>query len=101
MGVLIGEDLTCEAGKVLGRPDKRAKTDVSLKGYKAALIAAKGNETATAKAHAKADGIIKSTYRVLLSRGRKGTFVWCQDKGLAQYLRSRLVLAKSKNNGSH
>jgi len=100
LGVLIGDDLAFIDGKVLGRPEKRAKSDKSLSGYKAALIAAKGNAATTAEAHAKAESIIKSTYRVLLSRGRKGTFVWCQDKGLARYFKQRLALGKSRDTGS-
>jgi DUF2075 family protein len=101
LGVLIGDDLTCLDGKVLGRPERRAKTDKSLSGFKATLNAAKGDVAATADIHAKVQKIIKSTYRVLLSRGRKGTFVWCQDKGFAQYLKQRLVLAKSQQGGLH
>jgi hypothetical protein len=42
---------------------------------------------------AKVQAIIKNTYKVLLSRGRKGCFVWCADTALREYLRERLRLA--------
>jgi len=41
------------------------------------------------------DNIIKSTYRVLLSRGRKGCYVWCKDVALSEYLKERLVLTRA------
>jgi DUF2075 family protein len=93
-GVLVGDDMALVDGKVVGLPDKRAKTDKSLSGYKKELKEAKGDATWTAAVQARADLIIKSTYRVLLSRGRKGTFVWCKDKALAAYLKQRLALAR-------
>jgi DUF2075 family protein len=91
LGVLIGPDLRCEQGKVIGDPAKRA--DSSLKGWKEALKEAKGDAAATAAVHAKVQAIIKNTYKVLLSRGRKGCFVWCADPALREYLRDRLRLA--------
>jgi phage repressor protein C with HTH and peptisase S24 domain len=93
LGVLIGADLRYENGKVVGDPAKRAKTDNSLKGWKKALKAAKGDSAATAAVHAKVQAIIRNTYKVLLSRGRKGCYVWCADPGLREYLRDRLRLA--------
>jgi SOS-response transcriptional repressor LexA len=35
----------------------------------------------------------RNTYKVLLSRGRQGCFVWCADPPLRNYLRDRLQLA--------
>ena len=93
LGVLIGPDLRYENGRVVGDPTKRAKTDNSLKGSKKALAEAKGDAAATAQVHTKVQAIIKNTYKVLLSRGRKGCFVWCADPGLRDYLRQRLQLA--------
>ena len=37
--------------------------------------------------------IIKNTYKVLMTRGRRGCFVWCADPTLRDYLRRRLALA--------
>jgi len=93
LGVLIGPDLRYEQGQVVGDRTRRAKTDSSLKGSKKALTEAKGNAAATEKVHAKVQSIIKNTYKVLLSRGRKGCFVWCADPALRDYLRQRLRLA--------
>jgi phage repressor protein C with HTH and peptisase S24 domain len=78
---------------VVGDPIKRAKTDSSLKGSKKALTEAKGDAVATAAVNAKVQAIIKNTYKVLMSRGRKGCFVWCADPALRNYLRERLKLA--------
>ena len=37
-----------------------------------------------------ADEIIKNTYRTLMTRGQKGCYIYCTDKNLAKYLKSRL-----------
>ena len=37
-----------------------------------------------------ADEIIKNTYRTLLTRGQKGCYIYCEDKPLAQFLKSKL-----------
>lgn len=43
----------------------------------------------------KVRAIIKSTYKVLLSRGRKGCYVWCADADLRDHLKQRLALVSS------
>lgn len=92
LGVLIGEDLVYRDGQVLGDPEKRARTDASLKGWKKDLRAAKGSPDATKAVLDRVDLIIKNTYKVLLSRGRRGCFVWCADPALRSYLKERLNL---------
>lgn len=84
VGVIIGDDLRYEDGKVVTDYDKRAKTDQSLKGIKKL---AKSNPE---KARAAADEIIKNTYRTLMTRGMKGCYVYCTDDGLREYLKERL-----------
>ena len=37
-----------------------------------------------------ADTLIRRTYKVLLSRGLKGCFIYCEDKGLRDYLKSKI-----------
>ena len=37
-----------------------------------------------------ADEIIKNTYRTLLTRGQNGCYIYCEDKQLAQFLKSKL-----------
>lgn len=80
VGVIIGNDLRYENGKIVTDYTKRAKTDQSLKGIN--KIAKEDEE----KAKRLADEIIKNTYRTLLSRGQKGCYIYCMDKKLKNYL---------------
>ena len=84
VGVIIGDDLRYENGKVITDFTKRARTDQSLKGIKTLF---KENPE---KARAVADEIIKNTYRTLMTRGMKGCYIYCTDKSLAAYLRECL-----------
>ncbi len=95
VGILIGADLVFRDGKVTGDPAKRAKTDSSLNGWKGELQKAGKNEQARRDVLEKVQEIIKSTYKVLLSRGRKGCYVWCADPGLREYFKGRLDLART------
>jgi len=90
VGVIIGEDMRYEDGKVVTDFTRRAKTDQSLKGIKSMY---KENPQ---KALELADKIIKNTYRTLMTRGMKGCYVYCVDKGLAKYLRECLKTGKGK-----
>lgn len=85
VGVIIGDDLRFEEGHIITDPDRRAKTDNSLKGYKKLL---KENPVL---AKERADEIIKNTYRTLMTRGMKGCYVYCTDLSLANYLRKRMI----------
>lgn len=76
VGVIIGRDLVFRDGRVVTDYTQRARTDTSLKGIKSS-----GN-------YELADRIIRNTYRTLLSRGQKGCFVYCEDKRLAEYMKS-------------
>lgn len=84
VGVIIGDDLRYENGQVITDHTKRAKSDQSLKGIKKMF---KENPD---EARAIADGIIRNTYRTLMTRGQKGCFVFCTDKELERYFRQRL-----------
>jgi DUF2075 family protein len=95
MGVLIGDDLAYKEERVQGDPAKRAKTDASLKGWKGEYREAEGKPEVQQAILERVDNIIKSTYRVLMSRGRKGCYVWCKDEALREYLKERLALTKS------
>jgi len=81
IGVIIGPDLLVRDDQVLTQPAARAKSDRSIKGYKK-LVAEKPEE---GKALVRA--VIKNTYRTLMTRGMKGCYVYCVDKGLEEYLR--------------
>lgn len=85
-GVIIGEDMRYENGKIVTDFTKRAKTDQSLKGIK------KLYKSNPEEAQRIADEIIKNTYRTLLTRGMKGCFVYCVDKGLRDYLKESLEI---------
>lgn len=84
VGVIIGNDLRYEDGKIVTDFTKRASTDQSLKGIK------KLYKEDTNRAKALADEIIKNTYRTLMTRGMKGCYVYCVDEKLAAYLWERL-----------
>ncbi len=87
VGVIIGDDLRYENGLITDFR-KRAKTDQSLKGLKSIY---KGDPKKAVKI---ADNIIKNTYRTLMTRGQKGCFIYCTNKGLSDYLKERLRQAK-------
>ncbi len=95
LGVLIGPDIAFADGKVIGVPEKRAKNDASLNGWKSELKTAGNNQEQREAVLEKVQEIIKNTYKVLLSRGRMGCYVWCADTGLREYFKSRLALASS------
>jgi DUF2075 family protein len=88
VGVIIGPDLIVRDGKVITNPEKRAKTDSSLKGYKKYF---KDDPEAAMK---KADAIIKNTYRTLMTRGMKGCYVYSTDKETEEYFQSRIESKK-------
>ena len=88
VGVIIGEDLRYEDGHIITDFTKRAKTDQSLKGIKKLY-----NEDPE-KAKHEADEIIKNTYRTLMTRGMKGCYIYCVDKGLREYLKQRIQTDK-------
>jgi len=84
-GVIIGPDLEVENGVLEGKPENRALHDKSLQGFKKSLRA-KGPE-----ARARADRLIRNTYRTLMTRGMLGTFIYCTDPAVAELIRSSLV----------
>ena len=83
-GVIIGEDLRYENGKIITDFTKRASTDKSLFGIK------KMYQENPQKALKLADEIIKNTYRTLITRGQKGCYIFCMDKELSNYLKMRI-----------
>ena len=80
-GVIIGKDLVYRNNRVLTNAKARAKTDQSLKG----LYKFKNPEE-------KASQIIRNTYKTLLSRGQKGCFIYCEDKELSEYIKTKLKI---------
>ena len=84
VGVIIGEDIRYENGIIVTDYTKRAKTDQSLKGINKIT-----REQGIEEANKIADSIIKNTYRTLMTRGMKGCYVYCVDKGLQEYLKNK------------
>ena len=80
-GVIVGDDLRFENGRLITDPSARAKTDKSLHGFK------KHSKEYPAEAAARADAIIRNTYRTLMSRGMKGCYIYCTDTDTAQHFR--------------
>jgi DUF2075 family protein len=84
VGVIIGDDLIVRNGEVITNPNARAKTDKSISGFKKLF---KMNPEVANK---KADGIIRNTYRTLMTRGMKGCYVFCTDPETQAYFQDRL-----------
>ena len=84
VGVIIGDDLRYENGKVITDYKARASSDQSIFGLKGPCN--KGNKEALAEV----DFIIRNTYRTLLSRAMKGCYVYCTDKALSNYLKEKI-----------
>ena len=74
-GVIIGKDLTYENGKIVFHQNAHPKSDKS------------GIRTASA---IDAETWIRNTYYVLLTRGIKGTYVYCEDEKLNNFLKKFL-----------
>ncbi len=84
VGVIIGDDLSVREGKMFTDISKRATTDKSIFGFK------KLSREDPARADIMENMIIKNTYRVLMSRGMKGCFIYCTDPETQEYFKKRL-----------
>lgn len=72
-GAIIGKDLIYRDGKVITDRSAISNDD-------------KSSGIRTCKNEAFADQLIRNTYKVLLTRGQKGCFVYCEDKALRDHL---------------
>lgn len=84
VGVIVGPDLIVRDGIIITRPEFRAKTDLSIKGWRSRM---KEDPERTA---ARLDSIIKNTYRTLMSRGKKGCYIYCTDPETQAYFSNRM-----------
>lgn len=84
VGVIIGDDMRLEDGRVVTARTSRAKSDQSLRGLKEI------EKEDPARAQRLADEMIRNTYRVLMTRGLKGCFVFCTDPALVEYFRMQM-----------
>lgn len=76
-GVIIGKDMKYHNGKIVYNKLANAKTD-----------RASGIRNLSDK---NAESLIRNTYKVLLTRGINGTYVYCEDKALNDYLKSFIL----------
>ena len=75
-GVIIGKDLIYRNGEILIDTETHPTTDKAFNRNTSRDLVRK---------------IIRNTYYVLLTRGIKGTFVYCEDKELNEYIKSMIV----------
>jgi len=85
VGVIIGPDLVIRDGRWQTIPEARSRNDSSIKGYK------KLQKQDPLDAARRARGIIKNTYRTLMTRGQKGCFVWASDLETNLWLKNRIA----------
>ena len=90
VGVIIGEDMYFKDGKVCTDFQNHASSDPSFKGIKKMY---KENEI---MAREISDTIIKNTYRVLLTRGIKGCYIYCVNEELNNYFKEQINCIKKK-----
>lgn len=73
VGVFIGKDLMYKDGKVITNQEAISRDD-------------KTNGIRSCKNKALADMLIRNTYKVLLTRGQKGCFIYCEDDNLREFI---------------
>ena len=79
VGVFIGKDLFFEDGHVKTNRLAISKDD-KTSGIRLSSTSAE-----------EADKLIRRTYKVLLTRGLKGCYIYCEDKSLREYLKTYLT----------
>ncbi len=84
VGVIIGPDMIARDGTIFTKPEERAKTDSSIRGYKRLM------EVNPVEGKKKIDAIVKNTYRTLMTRGMKGCYVYFTDLETRQYFEGRM-----------
>ncbi|MCR5502743.1 MAG: DUF2075 domain-containing protein [Lachnospiraceae bacterium] len=78
VGVIIGKDLIYRDGHVI-----TDKTAISKDDHTSKIRQCRNT--------ALADRLIRNTYKVLLTRGQKGCFVYCEDERLREYMKERIA----------
>ncbi len=80
VGVIIGNDLIYRDGHICTNKSAISKDDHTSK-----IKQCKDDKLA--------DRLIRNTYKVLLTRGQKGCFVYCEDEALREYLKDRIRIS--------
>ena len=78
IGVIIGKDLYYQDGMVKTNFLAHPKGDQSFKGLR------------KHQDDAKADRLVRNIYRVLMTRGQNGCYVYCEDPALRDYIREKI-----------
>lgn len=78
VGVFVGKDLFYD-----GKEVKTNKAAISKDDKTSGIKACKDEKLA--------DRLIRNTYKVLLTRGQKGCYIYCEDKELNNYIKAHVV----------
>lgn len=99
VGVIFGDDIRYENGRIVTDVTKRASTDASVRGLKTKIKKSGKSDTDSEMTpyEKTADSIIKNTYRVLMTRGVKGCYIYCVDKALNDYMRETVNEYNERN----
>jgi uncharacterized protein len=89
MGVIIGPDFLVRDGIVFTDPSARASTDQSVRGWRQSM------KTDPEGTRRRTDEIIRNTYRTLLTRGMRGTYLYSTDEETNAYLAAMVALARA------
>ena len=84
VGVIIGKDLQYQDNKVIACYENHGSADPSFKGIK------KLYKEDPEKAEKIASNLIKNAYRVLLTRGIKGCYIYCEDENLKNFYKQEI-----------
>lgn len=90
-GVIIGNDLVVVDDTIISQPKERDTFDSTIRGYKK-LLQEQPEEGAT-----RIDSVIKNTYRALMTRGMRGTYVYACDPALSAYLKQQIPAYSAEN----
>jgi len=86
VGVIIGPDLAVnKEGSLITQPEARAKDDKTIRGWRQMA------KESPDKAKTLTDRIIKNTYRVLMTRGMKGCYVFTADGLLRERFKTACI----------
>lgn len=82
VGVIIGKDVKYKDNRVITDYNAHGSADPSFKGIK------KMFKSSECEAKIIADKLIKNAYRVLLTRGAKGCYLYCQDEEYREFIKN-------------
>lgn len=82
VGVIIGKDVKYKDNRVITDYNAHGSADPSFKGIK------KMFKSSECEAKIIAEKLIKNAYRVLLTRGAKGCYIYCQDEEYREFIKN-------------